>query len=348
MEEPPLRLGTVEGPVDFDPERLAGFLAETRADLQGRLDISRVGGGQSNPTYLLSTPTGEAVLRKRPAGPLLASAHAVDREFRVLSALADTPVPVPRPLLFHADPDVLGTPFYLMQRLHGRVFHDASLPGVPSEERAAMLLAVADTLASLHAIDPQEVGLAEFGRPGSYFERQLARWSRQWEQSPTNDIPELDALVAWLRQALPPYDAPSRIVHGDFRVGNLMFHPTEPRVIGILDWELATLGDPLADLGFCCMAWHTARDEYGGYLGLDTAALGLPSQDAFVARYEGRTSPSGRLLPFHVVFALFRFAVIFVGIADRARAGTAADPRAAETGQLAARFARRALALAQG
>ncbi len=339
-------VGAIEGAVDFEPERLAAYLSTRLPFARGPMSLSRISGGQSNPTYIVGYPGGGAVLRKRPAGPTLPSAHAVDREFRVLSALAGTPVPVPRPLLFEADPAVIGTPFYVMEKLDGRVFHDCALPDVTPSDRRAMFFSMADTLAALHAVDPASVGLADFGRPGSYFTRQLARWSRQWEDSPTDGIPELDAVVAWLSAKLPPDDGRASIAHGDFRLGNLMFHPTEPRVIGILDWELATLGDPLADLGFCCMTWHSSPDEYSGILGLDIEALGIPSRDAFVARYEGLPAPSGRLQPFHVVFALFRFAVIFVGIADRARAGTAAAADAAKTGRLAVNFARRAHALA--
>jgi aminoglycoside phosphotransferase (APT) family kinase protein len=339
-------VGEIRGTVDFEPRVLAGYLSTRLPFANGPMSLDRISGGQSNPTYIVTFPDGAAVLRKKPAGVTLPSAHAVDREFRVLNALSGTPVPVPRALLYEADPGVIGTPFYLMDKLEGRVFHDCALPGLAPDERKAMYFSMAETLAALHAVDPAAVGLADFGRPGSYFARQLARWSRQWEESPTDDIPELDAVVDWLSAKLPPDDGRSSIAHGDFRLGNLMFHPTQPRVVGILDWELATLGDPLADLGFCCMTWHSSPDEYSGILGLDIASLGIPTRDAFVARYEGLPAPSGRLQPFHVVFALFRFSVIFVGIADRARAGTAADANAAKTGRLAVNFARRAHALA--
>lgn len=323
------RVGEISGAIDFEPARLAEYLAARLPFASGPMAVTRIGGGQSNPTYALAFPEGRAILRKKPAGPTLPMAHAVDREFRVLDALKDTAVPVPRPLLFEPDAEVIGTPFYVMEQLDGRVFHDCALPGVSPADRRAMYLSMAQTLAALHAVDPAAVGLGDLGRPGDYFARQLARWSRQWEESPTDGIPELDAVVDWLAGRLPSDDAPPAIAHGDFRLGNLMFHPTEPRVIGVLDWELATLGHPLADLGFCCMTWHTAPEEYSGVLGLDIAALGIPTRDEFVARYEGLPVPSGRLKPFHVVFALFRFAVIFVGIADRARAGTAADANAA-------------------
>ncbi|WP_159718242.1 phosphotransferase family protein [Geminicoccus flavidas] len=340
-------IGTITGTLDFDPLRLRRFLSSALAGMQGPMSVERIGGGQSNPTYFVSLPGQRLVLRKRPAGPTLPSAHAVDREYRVLNALATTDVPVPRPLLFHADPDVVGTPFYLMERLDGRVFDQCALPGLTPPERRGIYLGMADALARLHAVDPEAVGLGDYGRPGSYFSRQLARWLRQWRESPTDDIPALDELVAWLERHLPPDDGRVAIAHGDFRLGNLLFHPSEPRVIGILDWELSTLGHPLADLGFCCMTWHTAPDEYGGILGLDHAALGIPSADEFVQHYQQQARPAGELRPFHVVFALFRFAVIFVGIADRARRGNAAGSNAGEIGRLAGNFAERALDLAR-
>jgi aminoglycoside phosphotransferase (APT) family kinase protein len=341
----PLRIARVEGTLDFNPERLAIFLLHEFGDT-GEMDVSRVEGGQSNPTYFVKTGRQELVLRKRPNGATLASAHAIDREFKVLKALVDTPVPAPRPLLFREDTSVVGTPFYLMERLQGRVFHDSTLPGVSPGERREMYLSMADALAALHAVDPESVGLADFGRSRGFFARQLARWSRQWAGSSTQGIPELDDVIAWLQERLPEERESPSITHGDYRIGNLIFHPTEPRVVGILDWELATLGDPLADLGFCCMTWFIGPNEYAGIAGLDLGALGIPTMDDFVARYERMTRPSGRLKLFHVVFALFRFSVIFVGIADRARAGTAADAGAAATGRLASNFAKRALEVA--
>ncbi len=331
----------------FNPERLREFLYARVPGLDGPMTLERVAGGQSNPTFFLAFAGRNLVLRKKPNGPTLPSAHAVDREFRVLRALESTAVPVPRAVLFHGEPDVVGTPFYVMERLPGRVFDDAALPGLPPDERRAIYLSMAETLASLHAVDPAAIGLADYGRPGNYFERQIARWSRQWTESPTGDIAALDELVAWLPAHRPPDDGRVAIAHGDFRIGNLIFHETEPRVIGILDWELSTLGHPLADLGFCCMPWHTTPDEYAGILGLDHVSMGIPHQAAFVAHYAAHARPTGPLLPFHVAFALFRFAVIFVGIADRVRSGTAAGHNAAAVGHLARHFAQRALELAR-
>jgi aminoglycoside phosphotransferase (APT) family kinase protein len=339
--------GRVTGVPDFDPAALARVIADRLPDAAGRMDVERVGGGQSNPTYFVDLPDRRLVLRKKPAGATLPTAHAVDREYRVLRALAGTAVPVPRPVLFHDDPAAIGTPFYLMERLDGRVFHDCALPGIDPDERRAIYMAMADALAGLHAVDPFAVGLDGFGKPGDYFARQIARWSKQWAESPTDDIPALDAVVDWLAANRPADDGRVAIAHGDFRLGNLMFHPREPRVIGILDWELSTLGHPLADLGFCAMTWHIRPEEYAGVMGLDIAGLGIPTAEAFVARYQRGAPPAGELTDFHVVFALFRFAVIFVGIADRARSGTAAGSNAAEIGGLARNFAERALSLAR-
>jgi aminoglycoside phosphotransferase (APT) family kinase protein len=218
-------------------------------------------GGQSNPTFFASLGDSRLVVRKKPAGQVLPSAHAVDREFRVISALATTAVPVPRALLFCDDTSVVGTPFYVMQRLDGRVFHDAALPGITHAERRAMYLAMAETLARLHDIDPAEVGLADYGRPGNYFERQVKRWSGQYQAARWRDLPDLDHLISWLPANLPP-EEPTRLCHGDFRIGNLMFHPTEPRVIGVLDWELSTLGQPLADVAFSAIGWLSAPTKF--------------------------------------------------------------------------------------
>ncbi|MBZ9719196.1 phosphotransferase family protein [Mesorhizobium sp. AD1-1] len=331
---------------DIDASRLQLFL-DGHFGEGGPMRLERIGGGQSNPTFFLDHGTRRMVLRKQPAGPILKGAHAIDREFRVLSALAGTDVPIPKPVLYHAENDVVGPSFYLMECVEGRVFHDAALPGIEPVERRAIYLAMASTLAKLHRIDPNAVGLGDFGRAGNYFERQIARWSKQWAESPTRDIPELDRLADWLSSNLPPDDGQVAIAHGDFRLGNLLFHPSEPRVVAILDWELSTLGHPLADLGFCSIAWHTTPDEYGGIRGLNLAALGIPAEPDFLAGYYADALPTGLLLPFHVAFSLFRFAVIFVGIADRARQGNAAGDNAEQLGKLAIRFAERGMRAAR-
>lgn len=327
---------------DFELSALTDFLAATFGSSK-KFSLERAGGGQSNPTYFLVYSGERMVLRKKPLGPTLPGAHAIEREFRVLSALHPAGIPVPRPILLHEDAELLGTPFYLMERVDGRVFEDCALAAVSADERRSIYFAMAETLAGLHAVSPEAVGLGDFGRPGNYFERQFKRWGRQWRESPSERIGELDELSAWLSENMPADDGAISIAHGDFRLGNLLFHPTEPRVAAILDWELSTLGHPLADLGFCCLPWHTAPDEYGGILSLDLAELKLPRQAEFLARYYAGAASAPELQPFHIAFALFRFAVIFVGISDRARAGSAAGANAAQLAPLARRFALRAL-----
>jgi aminoglycoside phosphotransferase (APT) family kinase protein len=329
--------------VEFDPQRLERYL-RARLDAPGPgFALARVAGGQSNPTFFVTLGDRRLVLRKKPAGEILPSAHAVDREYRVMSALAATTVPVPDTVLFCDDAAVIGTPFYVMERLDGRVFHDAALPGVAPAERRAMYFAMAETLAALHDVDPESVGLTDFGRAGNYYERQIRRWVAQYESSRWRALPALDAVIAWLPAHLPP-EEPARLCHGDFRIGNLMFHPSEPVVIGVLDWELSTLGQPLADVAFSALGWVTLPEEYGGLRGLDHASLGLPSREAYLAHYfaSRRTQAAQSVQPFHTVFALFRFAVIFEGIAARARAGSAAADNAAAVGELAPLFAHRA------
>jgi len=339
---------------DPDPGVLARWLSERRpggpqgGPRGGALRLERVGGGQSNPTWFLDWGDRRLVLRKKPSGPILPGAHAVEREFRVLRALAATDVPVPRALWLEQDARVLGTPFYVMERLEGRVFADATLPGLSPPERRDVYLDMARTLARLHRVRPGEVGLADFGRPGSYFERQIARWGRQYRDSPGGPIPALDRLALWLEANLPADDGAVAIAHGDFRLGNLMIHPTEPRIVGVLDWELATLGHPLADLGFCVIPWHSSAEEYGGLIGTGWEGSGIPSREEFLAEYHAHAGPTPPLAPFHVAFALFRFAVIFRGIADRARAGSAASAGAEALGPLAERFALRALEVIDG
>jgi aminoglycoside phosphotransferase (APT) family kinase protein len=332
--------------LEFDPRRLEAFLRGAIPGLAGPMTLERVGGGQSNPTFFVSFGDRELVLRKQPAGEILPSAHAVDREHRILTALARTDVPVPRTLLFHGDRDVVGTPFFVMERLRGRIFPDYALPGVAPEERRALYLGMADAMARLHRADWKALGLADYGKPGGYFRRQLARWSSQWRSARTREDPNVDRLVEWLQGHMPGDDE-TAIAHGDFRFGNLMFHPSEPRVIGILDWELSTLGHPLADVAYNCMAWRTLPSEYGGILGLDLAVLGIPTEDEYLRHYYALSGREGGVVPFHYAFALFRMTVIFEGIAVRARAGTAVAENAARVGELGAAFARRAISIVE-
>lgn len=343
------RIVTATPTGEFNPVLLERFARRELGAPQGEFLIERIAGGQSNPTYFVTLGQRRMVLRKKPAGETLPSAHAVDREHLVLTALAATDVPVPETILYCDDLSVIGTPFYLMERLDGRVFHDASLPGVAPVDREAMILGMAQTLARLHDVDPPSVGLGAFGRPSGYFERQIRRWTKQYELARWRDLPDVETLIKWLPYHLPP-DGAARICHGDFRMGNLIFHPTEPRVVGVLDWELSTLGHPLADLAFSALPWITLPNEYGGFRGLDLKSLGIPERDAYVECYfaSRRTPEDQRLAPFHTAFALFRMAVIFEGIAARARTGNAAADNAAEVGELSAVFARRAVELLRG
>lgn len=321
------------------------FLAGKLPGFGRLISIDRIAGGQSNPTFMLSFSDRRLVLRKRPSGTLLPSAHAVDREYRVQSALAESGVPVPRMLLIHEDPDVVDTAFYVMEFVDGRVFHDCALAGVSADERAAMYRSAATMLARLHAIDPGAAGLSDFGKPTGYFSRQIARWYRQWEMSSTGGNDDIERLRSWLTANLPPEPPGPSITHGDYRIGNLMFHPTEPRVVAILDWELATLGDGLADLAhFGAFTWYMGHAEYGGLMDIDYRSRGLPSQEEFTSIYFAERG-SGRLATFHTAFALFRNAVIFEGIAGRARSGNAASRNAETVGRLAGVLARRAVTI---
>lgn len=326
---------------DLDLAALAVWLAEKWA-AGGGLATQRISGGQSNPTWFVTWGEEQLVLRKKPSGPILQGAHAIEREFRILRALAGTDVPVPPALYLEEDASILGTPFYVMRRIAGRVFSDGTLPGLSAPERREIYLDMARVLARLHKVRPDQVGLSDYGKPGDYFARQFARWSRQYTASTGPRIADLDWLMEWLPANLPADDGAVSIAHGDFRLGNLMYHPTEPRVVAVLDWELSTLGHPLADLGYCVMPWNSAPAEYGGIMGTDWADQGIPSQDEFIAEYLAHALPTAPLQPFHIAFAMFRFAVIFVGIAERARAGSAASSEAASLGDLAPRFAARA------
>ncbi|MBM3571276.1 MAG: phosphotransferase family protein [Alphaproteobacteria bacterium] len=323
----------------LDAAALAAYLRGVFPDARGALRVEQIGGGQSNPTYFVWLGDRDFVLRKQPPGPLLPSAHAVDREYRVQQALAATDVPIARPLQYCQDRAIVGTPFYLMERKHGRVFADSALPGCSPADRAAMYADMADVMARIHLVDLDRVGLRDFGRPGSYFARQIKRWSGQWLEQRPFDIPELDRLAAWLPQHIPTDDE-TTLIHGDYRVGNLMFHPTEPRIVAVFDWELSTLGHPLADVAYNCLLYHSGPSEYGGILGLDLKVLGIPSEADYVAQYRRRAGRSGGVAPFHSAFSMFRFAVIFAGIAARARHGTAASADADQVGRLAYYYAR--------
>ncbi|MBX3593405.1 phosphotransferase family protein [Sphingomonas sp.] len=322
-------------------DRLQAYLHKALPGLRGDLDIESIPGGQSNPTFFVTQGEQRMVLRKQPPNAL-PSAHAVDREYRIMKALAGSGVPVPEVLSFCDDASVLGTPFYLMKRIEGRVFNDPSLPDVAPDDRRDMYFAMADTLAALHGVDWEAAGLADFGRPGNFFERQVGRWTKQWSASGGEPSADIDTLIDWLPRHIPASDV-TTIAHGDFRIGNLMFHPTEPKVVGVLDWELSTLGHPAADVAYSALGWHLGQADYMGIADLDLAASGIPSEQDYLARYRGAATHDFLVEPFHFAFSLFRLAVIFEGIAARARVGTASADNASDVGRLAGRFARLAV-----
>ena len=334
--------GAPDRGIDFDVARLDAYLK----DWLGGADptrVERTHGGMSNPTYFLRRGDWNAVLRKQPGSVLMPSAHAINREYRVLTALHGSEVPVPRPLHYCADREVLGTPFYLMERLQGRVFHEFATPGLARDERRQLYEAMCATMAAMHRLDVRALGLADFGRPGNYFARQLKRWSQQWAQfrRGDDDNPDLDRIVAWLSERVPDSELLS-LCHGDFRIGNVMFHATEPRVVGVLDWELSTLGHPLVDVAFNSQAWRMAPDENGGLLGLPLAELGIPTEDEYLERYYRLAGSNERMTTFHQVFAMFRGAVGSAGVAVRGEAGNAFLPDAARVGRkLALAYAQR-------
>jgi len=288
------------------------------------------------------------VLRRKPSGPLLPSAHAVDREFRVMRALAGTQVPVPHVHALCEDDAVIGSAFYVMEFLDGRIFWDQRLPEVAGPAaRGAMFDSMNAVIAALHTVDYETVGLGDFGRPGNYMGRQIARWSRQYRASETGTIAAMDRLIDWLPLHIPPESAPS-IVHGDYRMDNLVFHRTEPRVIGVLDWELSTIGDPLADFAYHVMTWRVTPELFRGLAGVDFASSGIPDETAYVAAYCRRTGREQiAAWDFYMVYSLFRIAAILQGIAKRAVDGTAASVEAAEVGRIARPLAEQAWALAE-
>ncbi|TCP08177.1 phosphotransferase [Caldimonas thermodepolymerans] len=324
-------------PPGFDVGRLEQYLHAHVEGYAGPLQVQRFPDGQSNPTYLLATPTQRYVLRKKPHGQLLPSAHAVEREYRVIRALHGRGVPVARPYCLCEDDAVVGTPFYVMEYVHGRVLWDPTLPGMQPAERTALYDEINRVVAALHAIDPASVGLADYGRPGNYFERQIARWTRQYRASETEPIPAMDALIEWLPQHIPAVEE-NAIVHGDLRLDNLIFHPTEPRILAVLDWELSTLGHPLADFAYHMLTWRLSADEFRGMRGADLAALGIPDERTYLDLYcrrTGRAPVPAHEWDFYLAYSMFRLAAILQGILKRAYDGNASSAHALETGRRA-------------
>ena len=335
----------------LDTASLQAYLRGRLPGFDGELQAEKFPGGQSNPTFRISDGSRHWVLRRKPPGELLASAHAVDREYRVVSALQDTEVPVAQAYLLCEDESIIGSMFYVMEYLDGRVFWDPRLPEIDSaQERAAMYDAMNAVLAALHNVDVEAVGLADFGRPGNYFARQVSRWTKQYRASETERSEAMERLIAWLPANMPEDDGAVSLVHGDFRLDNLMFHPSEPRIIGVLDWELSTLGHPLADLAYQVMAWQLPNDGgLRGLLDVDRAALGLPEDDDYVRRYCERTGRDGiDHWDFYLVFCFFRLAAILQGIRKRAEVGTASSPEAHAKGAMVEPLAQYGLRLIDG
>lgn len=320
----------------FDAGRLEDFLRAKLPGFAGPVVVSQFKGGQSNPTYLIETPLRRYVLRRKPPGKLLPSAHAVDREYRIISALYPQGFPVAEPVLYCADDSIAGTAFFLMGYVEGRVFWEPHMPSSGPAERAAVYDAMNATLARLHSFEPAKIGLADYGRGENYVARQIERWSKQYRASETQRIEEMEGLIAWLPAHVPPAQAP-RLVHGDYRLDNMIIAPDAPRVAAVLDWELSTLGDPLADFSYHLMQWHMPHAEAGtgSLTGFDLAALGIPSLDTYVEAYVARTGLDPRPhLPAYFAYNFFRLAAIMQGITGRVRDGTATSALAAAKAEL--------------
>jgi aminoglycoside phosphotransferase (APT) family kinase protein len=320
----------------FDVGRLEAYLHAHVPGFAAPVVVSQFKGGQSNPTYLVETPLRRYVLRRKPPGKLLPSAHAVDREFRIITALHGQNFPVPEPVLYCADESVAGTAFFLMAYVAGRVFWEPQMPGSNPSERAAVYDAMNATLARLHSFDPGAIGLGDYGRGENYVARQVDRWSKQYRASETQRIDEMERLIEWLPAHLPP-PQPPRIVHGDYRLDNIILAPDAPRIDAVLDWELSTLGDPLADFSYHLMQWHMppADAGTGSLVGLDLSTLGIPPLDAYVDAYVARTGLDPRPhLPTYFAYNFFRIAAILQGIAGRVRDGTATSAFAAAKAEL--------------
>jgi aminoglycoside phosphotransferase (APT) family kinase protein len=319
-------------PLQFDAARLQAYLAAKAPGFRGPLSVSQFKGGQSNPTYLLETPDRRYVLRRKPPGKLLPSAHAVDREFRVISALHAQAYPVAEPVLYCEDESVVGTAFYVMAFVDGRVFWEPHMPSSNPAERAAVYDSMNATLARLHTFDPVRIGLADFGKSENYVARQVARWSKQYRASETETVEEMERLMEWLPHHIPP-SGPVRLVHGDYRLDNMIIAPNTPDVVAVLDWELSTLGDPLADFAYHLMQWHMPHSDAGAgtatLVGYDLKALGIPALADYVDTYVARTGLDPRPhLSTYLAYNFFRLAAILQGIVGRVRDGTATSENA--------------------
>jgi aminoglycoside phosphotransferase (APT) family kinase protein len=343
----------VAEPLRFDAARLETYLSRQVRGFAGPLTVQQFKGGQSNPTYLLETPSRKYVLRRKPPGKLLPSAHAVDREFKMIKGLHAQGFPVAEPVHYCADESVTGTAFYVMGFVEGRVFWNPEMPGSNPSERRAVYDAMNETMARLHSFEPASIGLGDFGRGENYVARQTDRWSKQYRASETEKIEPMERLIEWLPAHIPP-SGPLRLVHGDYRLDNLIVHRSEPRVLAVLDWELSTIGDPLADFTYHLMQWHMPPEDTGAgtgsLVGFDLVALGIPSLMEYVEMYRARTGLDPRPhLPTYLAYNFFRIAAILQGIVGRVRDGTATSEHAAAKAQMvrplaevAWRFAREA------
>ncbi|MEP7350731.1 MAG: phosphotransferase family protein [Sphingorhabdus sp.] len=317
-----------EGADRLDEAKLAEWMAAYVAGFEGPIEVRKFAGGQSNPTYRLNAKSGSYVLRRKPFGQLLPSAHAVDREFKVISGLYPTGFPVAKPYGLCTDDSVIGSWFYVMDMVEGRTIWDGAMPGSNPAERRVTYEAMIDTLAALHNVDVEAAGLSDYGKPGNYFGRQVERWTRQYRASETENMPEMERLIEWLPNTLPEQTRTS-VVHGDYRIDNMIYAPTEPKVIAVLDWELSTLGDPLADFTYVAMAWFTENGGRSGVMDVDRAALGIPELDDLVDRYCAATNRDG--LPdmdWYFAYNFFRLTGIIQGIKKRVIDGTASSAQA--------------------
>ncbi len=331
----------------FDAQSLEKYLLAHVEGFQGPMEIRQFEGGQSNPTFQLITPNQRYVLRKQPPGELLPSAHQVDREYRVMHALWNTDVPVPKMFCLCEDPGVIGTKFYVMEMVEGRLFTETRIPSVSNEDRRAIYLDLARVMALLHAVDPAAVGLETFGRPGNYYERQIGRWSKQYLASQTEYLPDMHKLMEWLPNNIPA-EAGSVIVHGDYRLGNVLIHPTEPKIVAVLDWELSTLGDGLADLGYLCQDYHGDAYDDEGLAGADFAALNLPTEAEFLAEYCKHAGRDGiDNWHFYLIYNMFRSAGIIQGVYKRGLDGNASSEKALEYADAARMRSARSWALVE-